>query len=130
LKMTLSKLFDTDVIVKRFNDAKVTGIDDFVSSISSLSDQVITVLRNNVSLADNIDCRVKTLELKHDTSYTFENPLRLKTVQHIVGTRVIPFANPLTSLAWQYNAKGDIEIKAQFLGAPTAPVSLTFVMYF
>lgn len=130
MKMTLSKLFDTDVIVKRFNDAKVTGIDDFVSSISSLSDQVITLLRNNVSLADNVDCRVKTVDLKHNTLYTFESPHRLKTVLHIVPTRTQPFANPVTSFAWQYNAKGEIEINVQFLGTPTDPVSTTFVMYF
>lgn len=130
MKINLSKLFDTDVIVKRFNDAKVTGIDDFVSSISSLSDQVITILRNNVSLADNIDCKIKTLDLKHNETFTLENPQRLKTVQHLVATRSIPFANPVSSLAWQYNAKGDLELKAQFVGAPTSPVSVTFVMYF
>lgn len=130
MKITLSKLFDADTVIKRFLEAKVQGIEDFVTAVSDQSDKLIQVLRNNVSIADNIDCLAKDFVMIHNQTLVIENPERLKQVKHITVTKAMPFANPVTSFAWAYNAKGGIDLKAQFLGAPTASVTVTVIMYF
>lgn len=130
MKITLSNLFDTDQIIKRFIDAKLEGFEDFVKGIAEMNDKLTMVLRSNISISDNIDCVEKTLTLIHDEKITIDNPDRLKQVRHIVTTKAIPFQNPVTSFAWAYNAKGSIDIKAQFLGAPNGAVSVTTIMYF
>lgn len=130
MKLNLSKIFDPDSIIKIFANAKIEGVNDFVTGISDLSDKVIALLRGNVSIADNIDCQEKDVDLIHNKLLVMQNPSTSKTVRHIAHTRAIPFDNPVTAFAWQYNAKGNIEIKAQFTGAPSSTVQVRIVMYF
>lgn len=130
MKVTFSNVFDTDDVIRRLQEAKIQGLDDFVRSISDMNAKLTMLLRSNVSLSDNVDCAVKVLTMKHDEELEIENPQPLKQVQHLVSTRSLPYKNPITSLAWQYNAKGNINIKAQFLGSPDTSSQVTIVMYF
>lgn len=130
MKITLSNIFDANAVIKKFIDAKLQGFEDFVTAISEMNDKLTLVLRSNISIADNIDCTTKVLNMTHDSTFTIQNPDRIKQVQHITPTRVLTFANPVTSFAWAYNAKGEIEMKAQFLGSPTRPVTVTLIMYY
>lgn len=130
MKISTSRLFDTQKIIDAFKAAKVEGIDDFVTNLSDLSDQIVRILRNRVSLQDNVDCVVKEIELQHNVSLALGNPSEKRTIQHIVPSRSSSFDNPVSAIAWEYSGDGSIKLKAQLLGAPTGKVKVTLIMYY
>lgn len=114
MKITASKLFDTDLVVKALEAAKVTGLQDFISNLSEISDQVIRALKNKISLQDNIDCSEKEIALFGDIPLNIANPIDGRRVRHILVSRTRDVANPVTTFAWQYTAKGEIELNVAF----------------
>ena len=130
MKITTSRLFDTKAVIAALTAAKVSGLDDFVENLGDLSEQVVRILRRRVSLGDNIDCLVQSYSMVHDVALTVQNPDPKRLVQHILATRTLSFANPVTALAWSYTAQGDIQLKAQLLGAPSSAVMVSMVMYY
>ncbi len=135
MKLTLSELFDASRVIEAFNNAKITGVDEFVQHLSDLSSQTVRIFRSRVSLADNVDCVIKELDLTHNQSLIMQNPTPSRTLSHIAVTRSLSFDNPVTALAWRYTVQGQIELKAQFLNPSTPPAKptsarVTLVMYY
>lgn len=135
MKLTISELFDANSVIEAFNNAKITGMEQFVQHLSDLSSQTVRIFRSRVSLADNVDCVTKDLLLAHDTALVIQNPITNRNVSHIVATRSMSFDNPVTALAWRYTAQGTLEIKAQLLNPTTPPAKpassmVTLLMYY
>ena len=125
MKLTISELFDATSVIEAFNNAKITGLEQFVQHLSDLSSQTVRIFRSRVSLADNVDCVIKDVILTHNVSLLMQNPSENRNVSHIIATRSMSFANPVTALAWRYTAQGQIELKAQFLNPTSPPLNPT-----
>lgn len=130
MKIPLSDTLDSDAIIKSFHDAKVLGIENFVTTVSDIENRFVSLAKKNVSVADNIDCEVKLYTLNHNQLTTVDNPRDRGQVQHMIVTRSSSFANPCTAFAWQYDSQGKIQLLAQLLGSPTDAVKLTVIAYF
>lgn len=130
MKLSLSKLFDPDAIVSAFTAAKISGTENFVLGMSELLEKTQRALNRNINHADNIDCITKEIFLRHNTTITLANPENRKRVRHAIPTATGSFNHPVTAFAWQYNADGNLDIKAQLLGAPADKVSVTIILYF
>ena len=132
MRLSISKLFDTAKVLDIFRGQNMEGLDEFVTSITELSEKIITALRNNISLADNIDCEVREIFLTHNvTAAASPSPSnRRKTVRAIIPCYSSSFDNPITSFAWQYDSAGSIRIRAKFDGDPTAAQTVRVIMFF
>lgn len=129
MKISVSKLFDANTVIEAFVAAKVEGIEDFVSNLADLSDQMIRALRQRISLADNIDCLEKNFRMTSGTSIKFLPPDQTKRVRHIIPTRVSDFENPILSVAWKYVSGGEIEIRTT-MTKPLLANDVSFLMFY
>lgn len=54
-KISVSRLLDLSATLEGVKKAKVEGLDTFIQYVSDFSDQVITAMRNRLSVSDNLD---------------------------------------------------------------------------
>lgn len=128
MKINVSKLFDANKVIEAFIAAKIEGIEDFVTNLSDLSDQVLRALRQRLTLADNIDCETKVLAMTSGVSVKYLPPEPTRRVKHIVPSRSSNFANPVLSTSWRYTTGGEIEILCTFPFSPATDV--TFILFY
>lgn len=69
MKISSSKLFDLASIE---DDDMREQLTPLVSHINSALDNIITALRNEITLADNVKGSLKTLQMKHNVETTFK----------------------------------------------------------
>ena len=68
MKISLSKLFDLASIQ---DDDMREQLTPLVNHLNSALDNIITALRNEITLADNVKGNLKILQMKHDNETTF-----------------------------------------------------------
>lgn len=127
MKITVSKLFDTSQVIEAFIAAKIGGLEDFVTNLADLSDQVTRALRKKLSLDDNIDCLSREFALITGVSLKFTPPDN-RVIKHIIPTKTNDFANPVRSVVWRYLGTGDIELSVEF--KLTTANRVTFLMFY
>jgi hypothetical protein len=72
-KITISRMLE---ISRLLGTDAGKQLADFLSYVSDLSEQVIRILRNNVTIGDNIDGKFLQVTLKHDTEQVINTDSR------------------------------------------------------
>lgn len=129
MKLTVSRLFDSELIIKSLVAAKVEGAEPFIKNMAELADQLIRALGRRLSLADNIDCIEKSFLVKSGVPIVVQDPDEKRRVRHMIPTRSSVFTNPVTSLAWQYLSSGELQIMAT-LPSVSTETQITVVMFY
>lgn len=130
MKINLSRSFDPEKFIRSATDLGVTGARELGNLLSDILENVVSVLRNGITIEDNVDAKIRNVILKDNVITSIGMPDPLKKVKHIIPTQVRPFTAGLKTFNWQYNVQGEIEIRATFDPPTNASVSLQLVLLF
>ena len=101
-KITISRIFEVSLIAT----SKAYGeLQPFIDYVNSLADNTIRILRNGVTLADNINCEIITQKLTPGTDLTFAVKARP------VGVIILQSDQAVTSFVWQTGEGNQITAK-------------------
>ena len=125
MKVTLSRIFETSRVLA--TDAG-QQLQDFVQFMADLSEQSLRALRNGLNFTDNMRCIASTVSLVHGTP-TIVNA-QGKTPQQILCTRVYSSSNILDAFGWYIDSNGNLVVKAEFTGAPTAALNVDILIFY
>lgn len=95
--------------------------------LSDFGEQALRALRNGLTLRNNFDADIKTVELTHATDQVI---FVAKTPQHIFVTRTISATAFVTSFGWYFNDNGELVVNCSYVGAPTDPIQTQLVILF
>lgn len=129
MKVSFTRGFDTDEVLKTLKDAKVEGLDEFVTNVAESIDKLSQFVQKNITLSDNVDQVTKSYLFYHNRPTVIDPPSDRKKVKVIIPIQSSNWDAPITSFNWRYNLAGKIEIKAWFLGAPLTASTVTMVLF-
>ena len=92
-KITISRIFEVSLIA---TSKAYTELQPFIDYVNGLADNVIRILRNGITLQDNVKCSIITQKFTPGTELTFAVNARP------VGVIVIGSERPVTSFQWDY----------------------------
>jgi hypothetical protein len=87
-------------------------------------------VKGRLTVEDNLDSEIRTLDLKNGITQKIQLTDPKKTPKHVWITKIIPLANAPLSFGWQMAQDGKLEVQATFTAAPTAAVSVTLMILF
>jgi hypothetical protein len=128
VKVTITRLLETSKLL-----ATKVGqeIPDFFSYMSDFVEQVTRALRGGLSFADNFNCEVRTISLKHNTPQVLEVT---KPVTGMIPTRLQSRAYLIDAFNWFYDSDGRLTIQASIKdkegNLPTDALSVAIVILF
>lgn len=128
-KISVSRLMDLSATLEGVKKAKVEGLDTFIQYVSDFSDQVITAMRNRLSVSDNLDALERTVTLKNGIAQKVENDAA-RTPKHVLCTQVRPFANSLATFNWELDSEQQIRVKATFDPVPADTVTVKLIILY
>jgi len=124
-KITISRLLETSRIL---TSKAGQELQDFITYVAELAEQTLRNLRNGLTFQDNFSCKVSTVSITHNVAQEINTDG--KTPTGIIPIRVVSATTGLDSFSWYLNAKGKLEVKATFTGAPTNAIDTTLVILF
>lgn len=124
MKITITRLLELSKALATDAGAQLK---DTLSYLSELAEQSVRALRNGLTFADNFDCKVAVVSLKHNTPTLVSAD---KAVSGILVARVYSSANPLDSFTWYYDEANRLTVKAGFVSAPTDAISVTLLILY
>lgn len=115
MKIKLSSVLD----LSRFLETKAgQELQDALSYLSNLSNEVITALTSNLSYADNFSCEIKRVSLQSGVE-TIISPSKTTSVREIRVRRI--YDNNfyvVESIGWNYDESGNVKFKVSLSGSP------------
>lgn len=112
--MEVSKLLATDAGQQ---------LQDALTFLNDVSDQVLRALRNGLTFRDNFNCQIAEAELSHDVESLVNTgsnravgiiPLRVSMSNNSGSTK-----SAVSALVWYINNQGKLTVKVSFSDAPT-----------
>jgi hypothetical protein len=124
-KVTKSRTYDASKELSTPEGATLKGfIDDQLSG----DELTFRILRNGISFADNINCVIKDVSLRHGVPQVVGVD---KPVDMILVGKVYSQLNGLSApLHWYYNDKSDLILIANFNGSPSVAIKIRIVILF
>lgn len=123
-KLSVARIFEVSQIA---TTKAYSELQPFIDYVNSLADNLVRVLVNGISIRDNLDATIITLEMKDQTPQS-------------VATKKVPLAvyvarcNPslpfLIGHAWSIGASGELILTTKFDSVPTASVAVTFIVHY
>jgi hypothetical protein len=92
-KITIARIFEVSLIA---TSKAYTELQPFIEYVNSLADNVIRILRNGITLQDNVKCSLITQKFTPGTALTFAVSGRP------VGIITLASERPVTSFQWDY----------------------------
>lgn len=92
-KITISRIFEVSLIA---TSKAYTELQPFIEYVNGLADNVIRILRNGITLGDNIKCSLISQKFTPGQTLTFAVNARP------VGVIVIASERPVSSFQWDY----------------------------
>lgn len=93
---------------------------DFLEYSANAFNNVLRIMINGLSFADNFDCEIKQVALKSGVE-TVVSTTQRKRAQEVRIRRVINDTYyQWTAFGWKYNPQGEIVVKVDFAGSPPA----------
>jgi len=126
MKLTTNRNFETSKVLET-KAAQETGIKDFIQFCSDAFSQIISALRNGLSFEDNMRCFSQQVDLT--TGVGQEINTNGKTPLHAWISKP-SYAYPLKSFGWKINDNGKLQVIATMDNSPTAPVTLTMLIFY
>lgn len=129
-KITSTRMPDVGRVIQALATKGIGDLEDFLIYVQDFANQVISALNKTLTIEQNLDSEVRTLNLLHGVpqKIIFTDPQKIPKLVWVGKT--IPFQNPALSLAWQIKQDGALEVQATFVGAPGTPVQTTLVILF
>ena len=90
-KITISRIFEVSLIAA---SKAYTDMQPFVDYVNSLADNTIRILRNGVTLSDNVSCTITTQK------FTPGQALQFAVNARPVGIIILSSDQPVTSFVW------------------------------
>ena len=119
-KITISRIFEVSLIA---GSKAYEELQTFVDYVNSLADNTIRILRNGVTLTDNINCSLITQKLTPGTPLTFALNARP------VGVIILQSDRPVTSLEWAYTSS-NTQITATITSTATVAFDVKFCVFY
>ena len=91
-KITVSRIFEVSLIA---TSKAYTELQPFIDYVNSLADNTIRILRNGITLGDNINCSIVSQK------FTPGQALQFAVNARPVGIIVLQSDAPVTSFVWQ-----------------------------
>lgn len=125
-KVTVSRIFEVGQIAS----TKAYGeLQSFIEYTNLFTDNVIRILRNGISVTDNLDATVFSVPLNS------ANSQKISVKQEPIAVLVIrqsPITNPLTKFVWDMTSDKSLSLTATFTTTPTPtnPVTLKLLIIY
>lgn len=122
-KWNLTRLLETS---KYVGTEAGSQLKEMIQYLAEFVDLTGRSLRRGLTFADNFDCEVKEVTLRHGEPQVVSTT---KAVQGVIPTRVLSSA-ALESFAWYYDGQSRLTVRAKFDPAPTDPLKVALVLLF
>lgn len=90
-KITISRIFEVSLIAA---SKAYTELQPFIDYVNGLADNTIRILRNGITLSDNVDCSIITQK------FTPGQSLQFAVSAKPMGIIVLQSDQPVTSFVW------------------------------
>lgn len=124
MKITITRLLETS---KALSTEAGQQLKETLVYLAELAEQTVRALRNGLTFADNFDCTVSKVSLKHNTATVVS---ATKAVAGMVPMRVYSSTYALDSFTWYYDDGNRLNVKAGFVGSPSASVDVTLLILY
>jgi hypothetical protein len=124
-KLSVARVFDTSVVA---NTKAFTELSKFFEYMAQFTDNMSRIVRNGISVSDNLDARVITQDLRHNQESVVS--INRRPVLVLLG-RQSPVSSPITSFTWTLNDAGNLVLKITLANpADTQPITVTLLAIF
>jgi hypothetical protein len=129
MKFTLGTIFD---ISKALSTKSGAELADVLRYMSDFFRQTASIIDRGITLADNVNCELLTVEVSHETEQII-NPKKRSGVVGIIPIRVISSSYSIGSFGWYVTDRGELAVKAGFAPTPTPttlPLSIVICVFY
>lgn len=124
-KLTTPRVFDTSVIA---NSKAFQELGKFFEYMSQFTDNISRIVRNGISVSNNLDAQVLTQALRHNQDSVVAISKRPLFV--LLG-RQAPVSPAIATFTWTLNDSGALVLRASFTDpARTDPIDVTLLAIF
>lgn len=125
-KLKISRLIE---VAKFLTTKSGQELQDFITYVADLAEQVVRALRNGLTFSDNFDAAFRTASLVSGVASTLNVGDRRPV--GIIPMQVVSTAYGLDSLTWYVDGSGNTKVQVGFTGSPgTAQVSVVFLIVY
>jgi di/tripeptidase len=124
-KLSLQRLLEVSKLLA--TDAG-SQLEELITFVNDLADQTLRALRQGLTLSDNINCLVQTIQLKHNVESVLNTDS--KTPVAIIPARVYSSTTGINGFIWYVNSKNEVIVKASFLNTPTDSQKCVLIIHF
>jgi hypothetical protein len=124
-KLSVTRLLETAKLLQTEAGQQLSELIDYTNNTF---EQLIRALRNGLSFSDNFNCKVSTVELTHDVFQIVNTDG--KTPSQILCGRTFSLTTAVEALVWYVDDANQVQVKAFFVGAPTAKQRAVLTIFF
>lgn len=124
-KITISRLVE---VTKALATEAGQQLSDFISQTAALHEQVLRALRNGLTLRNNFNADIKTLELTHNTAQAIATDGG--EIEGVIPLRVVSTTTGIDALSWYINNDQQLEVKVNFIGSPADPITCKILILY
>lgn len=113
MKMTVSRMFEAGRVLEAFKQAKIEGIEGFVTFLSDFSENVIRGMRGQLTFKDNHSYEERTVELESGVPLSIRLNKTQQAALVFIG-KTVPYGFFPTSWGWSMNLDGTLSVTVNF----------------
>lgn len=119
-KITISRIFEVSLIAA---SKAYTDMQPFVDYVNSLADNTIRILRNGITLTDNVSCTITSQK------FTPGQALQFAVNARPVGIIILSSDSPVTSFVWT-NGNDTTQVSGTITSPATAAFSVKLCVFY
>jgi hypothetical protein len=119
-KITISRIFEVSLIAA---SKAYTDMQPFVDYVNSLADNTIRILRNGITLTDNVSCTITSQK------FTPGQALQFAVNARPVGIIVLQSDQPVTSFVW-VNSNDVTQVQGTITSTATEAFSVKLCVFY
>ena len=119
-KITISRIFEVSLIAA---SKAYTDMQPFVDYVNGLADNTIRILRNGITLTDNVSCTITTQK------FTPGQALQFAVNARPVGIIILSSDQPVTSFVWT-NGNDTTQVSGTLTSTATAAFSVKLCVFY
>lgn len=125
-KITITRLME---ISKALQTEAGQQLVDVLQYLQGYVEQTLRALRGGLTFSENFKCDVLSVELENGTGQIVqsENP---SNIYGVLPLRSVSVENFFDSFGWYINDDNELVVQAEFVGAPTDPVTCTILVLY
>jgi hypothetical protein len=119
-KITISRIFEVSLIAA---SKAYTDMQPFVDYVNSLADNTIRILRNGITLSDNVSCTITSQK------FTPGQALQFAVNARPVGIIILQSDQPVTSFVWT-NGNDTTQVSGTLTSPATAAFNVKLCVFY